>query len=963
MNRIHFALLIAIFLPFGAFCINPMVRNYNRKVSNAGTQNWHIIQDNKNWMYFANNKGLLEFDGNRWTIYPIRNYTNVRSLCYDKPTERIYAGAYDEFGYWAPNQSGLLEYNSLIDKLKPEEKNFNEIWNILKIENTVYFQADKVVFQYKARKLTQFTFQNKIDCSAAIQNTLIISNKEDGTFFLNGNMFLKFPNAEILKNKKICAILPFQKNKILFITDFNGIFLYNGENVIQYKTDIDSFLAENQVFCATIENSRLALGTVRNGLVVKDLNTNSTIYSNTSSGLQNNTILSMAFDREHNLWLGLDKGIDYVQINSPIYDLFGNSQLFGAGYYSLILGATLYLGTNQGLYMTSFPVPNSPIPTGVKLIPRMQGQVWSLSLIDNTLFCGSDHGAFIIKGTKAEQIEGVNGTWGFRALKGRPDCILGSSYQGFFILKKINGKWLFSNFIKGFQETGGMFEQDKDSSIWFSHWIKGVSRLTLNKDLTAFSKIETYDTSKGFPSTRDNTLCPLNNNLYFSTQNGFYQFNAASNSVERTSWLNNLFKNQNHTMRLHQSPKGDIWATSYYFIGGAFLQKNGQYKIDSLSFSILKNKLINGFEQLNFVDDKNIIVSTEDGFSWIDVSKIIHEKSHFKVYIRNVYLTNQNDSAVLGYINSKVGTQIPEFKHNNNSLRFEYVASEYRNENGVSYSYKLENLDTKWSSYSSANTKEYTKLRKGTYQFKVRAKSLLEPNPVETSFEFIILPAWYETKLAYGIYTLFLILIILGLVKFIKIKSEEGARKMEAKKKIEMEEQERKYEEEAKEKRKEIIELKNQRLHYELRHKSQDLASSTMNLIRKNEILLEISKNLNNVADEIKEKNDSNQLLKKISHMQDDIKHNIEHDNNWKRFAENFDLVYENYLKRLGEQFPQLTISDKKLCAYLKMDLSSKDIAPLLNMSYRSVEMSRYRLRKKMELDREVNLSDFLQNF
>ena len=55
------------------------------------------------------------------------------------------------------------------------------------------------------------------------------------------------------------------------------------------------------------------------------------------------------------------------------------------------------------------------------------------------------------------------------------------------------------------------------------------------------------------------------------------------------------------------------------------------------------------------------------------------------------------------------------------------------------------------------------------------------------------------------------------------------------------------------------------------------------------------------------------------------------------------------------------SISDKKLCAYLRMDLSSKDIAPLLNMSFRSVEMSRYRLRKKMDLDRDVNLVEYLQ--
>jgi len=133
-----------------------------------------------------------------------------------------------------------------------------------------------------------------------------------------------------------------------------------------------------------------------------------------------------------------------------------------------------------------------------------------------------------------------------------------------------------------------------------------------------------------------------------------------------------------------------------------------------------------------------------------------------------------------------------------------------------------------------------------------------------------------------------------------------------------------------------------------------------MNLIRKNEILLDISQNLTKVASGI---NEPDSILREITKMQVDIKHNIEHDNNWKRFAENFDLVYENYLMRLSERFPVLTISDKKLCAYLKMDLSSKDIAPLLNMSFRSVEMSRYRLRKKMELDRDINLSEFLQNF
>jgi len=186
---------------------------------------------------------------------------------------------------------------------------------------------------------------------------------------------------------------------------------------------------------------------------------------------------------------------------------------------------------------------------------------------------------------------------------------------------------------------------------------------------------------------------------------------------------------------------------------------------------------------------------------------------------------------------------------------------------------------------------------------------------------------------------------------------------MERLKEIELQEQKKHFDAETSEKKKEIKELKNQKLQYELRHKSQELASSTMNLIRKNEILLDIMENITKVSGDIKESKDSNTVLSRLNKMERTIKQNIENDNNWKRFEENFDLVYENFLKRLGDSYPDLNTSDKKLCAYLKMDLSSKDIAPLLNMSVRSIEMSRYRLRKKMDLDRDVNLSEFLQRF
>jgi DNA-binding CsgD family transcriptional regulator len=145
-------------------------------------------------------------------------------------------------------------------------------------------------------------------------------------------------------------------------------------------------------------------------------------------------------------------------------------------------------------------------------------------------------------------------------------------------------------------------------------------------------------------------------------------------------------------------------------------------------------------------------------------------------------------------------------------------------------------------------------------------------------------------------------------------------------------------------------------------HKSNDLANSTMNLIRKNEILIDIKNELGKLADNMRNDNHK-EYAKKLQHVMTQINENIEHDNDWKKFEENFDNIHQNFMKRLGEQYKGLTMSDKKLCAYLKMNLVSKDIAPLLNISIRGVEISRYRLRKKLNLERDVNLTDFLQNF
>ena len=87
---------------------------------------------------------------------------------------------------------------------------------------------------------------------------------------------------------------------------------------------------------------------------------------------------------------------------------------------------------------------------------------------------------------------------------------------------------------------------------------------------------------------------------------------------------------------------------------------------------------------------------------------------------------------------------------------------------------------------------------------------------------------------------------------------------------------------------------------------------------------------------------------------------NLNNTDDWNLFEEAFNNADKDFLKKVKTLHPSLTSNDLRLCAYLRLNLSSKEIAPLLNISNRSVEVKRYRLRKKMELPHDSSLSDYI---
>lgn len=960
MNRILFVIFFFMSksLAFGYY---PLVNNYSKNVYRAGTQNWSITQSNFNLMYFANNQGLLEFDSKNWKIYPISNGTNIRSVLYSNG--KIYAGAFNEFGYYEKDVSGVLGYHSLMPKIEQNVENINEIWQIHQGDNAVFFRADRYVFEFKNEKIRVLPVNEKINASALIHNMLFISSFEKGPCILNENMFIPIPGAEILSGKKVCAILPYMNNQILFVTSLYGVYYFDGYSIKPLHTAFDDFLIKNQVFCATTNGKQIVYGTVQKGIVIQNLNGEDEVYVNSFSGLQNNTVLSLEFDSQDNLWLGLDKGIDHIRLNTNIYNMFESNNLYGSGYTSLLYKNTLYFGTNQGLYQTPYPIKNNPNGLNNHLVNEMEGQVWFLDNIDETLFCGTDRGLYMIKNQKLENLSVNSGTWSVRKLKKHPDLLLGCSYQGLFILKKKGDRWEFSHYIKGdFKETSGMFEEDELGGIWISHWQKGVYRLEINDNCDSITDVHFYDKRKGFPTNRNNTFYKVGDELVFASEGGFYSYSKETDSIHLNQTWNGIFKYPPNSIRLKENKQGDVWCVSGSFFGLAKKLGKDSYLLDSLSYKSLQSKIILGFEHFNFIDTSNVIISTEDGFSWIDLDHDVAKNQNFKIVIRNVSVSQKEDLAISNLYFENRNEKKDIFPSHQNSIRIEFLAPAFFDNEQVKYSYILENFDKNWSEYNTQNVKEYTALPKGDYIFRVRAKDSQTSETSETYYSFTILPKWYETNFAYFVYFVLLFGCVVGFVFLIKRQIDKSAQKVKVEKEFEMQEQKTQFDIETKAKKQEITQLKNLQLEAELKHKAQEITSSTMNLMRKNEILISIAESLSSINEGVQKMPDNKDLVFHLNNIDNEIKQNVQSDEkNWMRFEENFDIVYGGFLTKLYELFPNLTLVEKRICAYIKMGLSSKEISSLLNLSVRSIETSRYRLRKKLDLSRDVNLPDFLQ--
>ena len=774
------AILSAVFNVYGqnnAEVGLPFVTNYPATVYKGVPQVWCAEQDSTGVMYFGVQAGMIEYDGAKWQRIKLDDAAIVRAFCKNK-AGTIYYGSYGDFGYLAKDSLGHTVGRSLLANIPAESRDFLDIWSIYSTGESLYFQSREYIFQV-SDKGTNANAKRSVKTWKA-KSKFIYSFYLDGQYFVHQqglglykmvNDSLEFiPGSAVLGNERMQVMLPYKGNgnqhEYLCGLFFSGLYLYDGQTFKPFQTKADPILKSGSLLYRglQLDNGNYALATAGGGLIIIDERGELIQQINNQVGLQDENVYSVFLDNKKTLWLGLENGISKLNINSPLSQFALQSGLRTGALTVMRANGIIYTGTANGLYRYNLETRKFEQVNEIK-----QTQIFS-TLLDGKTFIIATDGVYAIRDRKVEPIKrSISGDFSTTNLyipKHYPNLLLTCGSYGLGIFqRKIQGNtdpgnWEFKGLVPGIPDQIWTLSENKDGTFWCGTQSGDLYKLSLSFDQEGHVALDKSSVGAfTFPGAVG-SMFAVDDISYFVSDSAFYTFNDASKTFHIDTTFGTFPKGGGSVEQVAQADSsGRVWLRVGKETILAIPKPGGGYQLTHPPLNTINETTIQAF----YPENTGVVwICATSGLIRYDQNLATNKDLSFNTVLRHV----KAGKDVLNPFVLEAGKSIPSVSHASNTLRFEYAAPFFEQEDKTEFQTWLEGFEPKWSDFDNNFYKEYTNLPPGKYHFHVRGKNIFNQIGKEAIYSFEILPPWYATWWAYLIYAVLIIAIIYALIRW-----------------------------------------------------------------------------------------------------------------------------------------------------------------------------------------------------
>lgn len=897
------------------------VANFNYTDYYGGIQNWGLDISDEEILYCGNNAGLLRYNGNNWTLMEPDTTATVRAvLCADSV---IYTAGDNNIGFWKQRAAGNYEYVSLLPQADEIGVRGETFWNIARHGRKVYFHSFANILCYDGRQL-RYVVRNDHYKGLFPTPEAIFTQKRDGSI-------LRIGKDEALDPFCDDPVLHGQEAKFLFALD-DEVYLCGLSNGCIYRIEkgrcrpfcsleTDDHLPVRVECGGMYRNRTLAVGTIGHGVFLVDV-ASAEYRQIATSRLQDLNVHALRFYGPDNLWLSLDNGISALFINPEVCE-WRSSASSGIFFDGMQYADCIYMATNRGLFRIrgdrseQLPVAWYPL---------------QFCNIKQELLCGSTTNLYKLDKSRDRFVSmgDINGVRQFEyvADKGREFLFL-RGYSGISVLQFETGTWEFRSYLLGTENYRHILPENL-RTIWAVHSQKGIYRLRINPELTAVEHVDNFSRIDGWADYDRISILNIEGAACFFTPRGVYVYDPDRKTFLKKEAFSQSIRKLEDLQNACSTAKNNVWISTKDEL---YLYRIGDNRIELLKrYSFIANPLLLYDRHFQFrqINDSLTFVSTCQGTVAINSGKRNSELRDPEPRIESCrYWSGKR----IAYAPVEGRELVLPGSARNIEIRMTEGLAGF----DTSFSYRIAELNDSWSVWDKSGIIRLPMLPSGSYLVTVK-----DDKERVLDFTLVIEQPFYKRGWAIAGYILIGLFLTIGIGHYVVKRRDEKFLDR-------LKQSQRRHEEELRRKTYEYLNEK-------VKDQERELKNNMRFLTQKQELLAAISEEVDHQKKELGERW-PNKLYFKLVKL---IQSGETETDKLLSFENYFVEIHRDFMLRMQNAHRDLTRSELRLCCLIRSSLSTKEIAAVMGIATRSVELKKYRLKKKLNIEREENLMSYI---